>query len=69
MSFCTFLAISFSLSLRLVMRVAFMILIGYYVDMLFGTFPWVMIVSIIPGIYWGWLSLMKIRFGEEIKSD
>ena len=64
MSLGRFLILSFSLSLRFVVRIAFMILIGYYVDRFFGTFPWVMLFSIIPGVYFGWLSLMKVRFSE-----
>ena len=67
MSFGRFLALSFSLSLRFVVRVAFIVLIGYYLDTLLGTFPWMMIFAIIPGTYFGWLSIAKIQFSEEIK--
>lgn len=49
------------------MRVAFTILIGYYIDRFLGTFPFVMIFSIIPGGYLGWLSLVRVDFKKEVK--
>lgn len=56
----TFLALSFSLSIRFVARIAITTLIGYYIDKFLGTFPCLMIVSIIVGGYLGWLALMKV---------
>lgn len=60
MSFGTFLALSFSLCLQFVSRIAFTALIGYYIDKFIGTFPWVMIVFIMLGGYLGWLALVGI---------
>lgn len=67
MSFGTFLSMSLSLCLQFVMRVAFTILIGYHIDRFLGTFPFVMIFSIIPGGYLGWLSLVRVDFKKEAK--
>jgi F0F1-type ATP synthase assembly protein I len=67
MTFSTFLAISFSLCLQFVVRIAFTILIGYSIDRFLGTFPCMMILSIIPGGYLGWLSLMKVKVKKENK--
>jgi ATP synthase protein I len=60
MSFGAFFALSFSLCLRFVSRIAFAALIGYYVDKFFGTFPWGLIVFIMVGGYLGLLTLIKV---------
>jgi F0F1-type ATP synthase assembly protein I len=65
MSFGNFLALSFSLCLRFVSRIAFSALLGYYVDRLMGTSPWFMIAFVLVGVYLGWLSLAKVNIRKE----
>ncbi len=65
MSFGTFFALSFSLCLRFVARIAFFTIIGYYIDKFTETSPWFMIFFIGFGGYLGWLSLAKIRIPKE----
>ncbi len=64
MSFGAFLALSFSLCLRFVSRIAFAVLIGYYIDRFFGTFPWIMIGFIMVGGYLGWLVLVDVKMAN-----
>ena len=65
MSFGTFLALSFSLCLRFVSRIAFSALLGYYIDKFMGTSPWFMVAFIMVGVYLGWLSLAKVNIRKE----
>ena len=65
MSFGTFLALSFSLCLRFVSRIAFCALLGYYVDKFIGTSPWFIIAFTVVGVYLGWLSLAKVNIRKE----
>ena len=60
MSFGAFFALSFSLCLQFVSRIAFAVLIGYYVDRFFETSPWVMIVFLMVGGYLGWKTLVNV---------
>jgi hypothetical protein len=65
MPFGTFLMLSFSLCLRFITRIAFTTLIGYYIDKFLGTFPCVMIVSIMIGGYLSWFSLIKVEIKKK----
>jgi F0F1-type ATP synthase assembly protein I len=61
MSFGAFIVLSFTLCLQFVLRIAFVTLLGYYIDRFIGTFPWVMIVFIMLGGCMGWRVLANVN--------
>ena len=63
-SFGRFLALSITLSLKFVMRIAFTVLIGYYADKFLGTFPVLLIGAALLGVYLGWIGLVKVEIKD-----